>query len=123
MPKHNPHAPAQGEESTELYRSFGASFGKAMNGYQHQVLRAVANWQQEVARFVALRAEHDRQAAQAVAKCDTLPDFLQLQQSWAREAAADYLEEVRRLQALSVQITRAAWTPVGTTPAAGENGP
>lgn len=97
-----------------LYETYAGPLGEAMNRYRRAMVKAVADWQQEVARFVGQRAEHDRRTAQSAARCDSLRALLDLQQSWAREAAADYIEEARKLQTLSTEITRAAWTPLST---------
>jgi hypothetical protein len=64
--------------------------------------------QTEWASFMARRLEHDRATMQRFAGCRDLIEAAKVQQDWFAEAMGAYLEEGRRIAAMTLEPTRAA---------------
>jgi phasin protein len=88
---------------------------QATDGWQ-ACFEACTGWQQELARFADQRMAGNRHTWEALLSSRDLAGLLEVQQSWARQAATDYTQEATRLARLFTSLSL-----TGTTPAVQES--
>lgn len=95
--------------------------GSALNGSLLSVFtntgeayaKAWLEWQQELMRFVSSRLQWDGRVGEALAKCKTLSDVVEVQKDWAMTTAQDYFDEVSRLTQIATKCVP-SWMPLAT---------
>lgn len=72
---------------------------------------ACAGWQQEMARFLAMRLAENQRAWAALLSSRDAAAAIKAQQDWATKAATDYAEEANRLARLVATLSLTGTTP------------
>jgi hypothetical protein len=74
----------------------------------------MAEFNQEMTRFVAERLRYDAEFGHALTGCQSVAQASEMQQEWVKKAADDYLAEAKKLGAIGQKIV----ADVAQTPAA-----
>jgi len=80
---------------------------EAMARMSNTLLDRLAAWQNETARFVAMRLEQDIAGQRDLAACRSPSEALEVCSAFSRKAMQDYLEEAGKVSGLAGDMTRA----------------
>jgi len=89
--------------------------GALMAAFAHSgevFAQACAQWQSEVAAFVAARLKADQELQASLTDCDSPTTLAAVQRDWAKAAAEAYLEESTKLMDIGMAAARdgmASW--------------
>lgn len=71
---------------------------------------ACLEWQQEVLRFAGSRLQWDGKVGEALAKCRTPSEVVEVQRDWAMSTAQEYFDEANRLAQIATKFVP-SWMP------------
>jgi len=84
----------------------------AMTWGAEQALKAMIKYQVESLRFLARRTYCNLEFLRHLRHCADWQNMAHVQQSWFRECAADYGEELARLAGTGFQLARSDFAPL-----------
>lgn len=97
MTQHVSHNEAARPASEDGLSAWNSPTVTALGQASESWVKAYADWQQEVARFIGARLTENQRTQEAFASCKNFADALKVQQEWAFNAAKEYTEEAARL--------------------------
>ncbi|MGC1411464.1 MAG: phasin family protein [Acetobacteraceae bacterium] len=68
------------------------------------VAKTISEWNTEVSHFLSHRVAHNGETLGRMTKCQNLQEVFAIQAQWVREAADDYLKEMRKLMEANSRI-------------------
>ena len=83
------------------------------------IVRSLTQWNNEISRFVGERMSHNALAFHRIAGCYRMPEIIDAETQWMREAFDDYAQESRHLMEANRKLLASL---VGSATEGAENG-
>ena len=108
----NKHVSSGRREVAPKVQEAPASELDAMTWGAEEAVKAIAAYQVESFRFIARRTHCNLELMRHLRHCSNWEDFAKVQQSWFKECAADYGEELSRLASTCFQLAQSDFAPL-----------
>lgn len=108
----NKHVSGAGREILPSAQESQAPEFDAMTWGAEEALKAMVAYQVESLRFMARRTYCNLELMRHLRHCSDWQEMAKVQQSWFKDCAADYGEEVGRLAATGFQLAQSDFAPL-----------
>jgi hypothetical protein len=108
----NKHVSRAEREAASSAQETQASEFDALTWGAEEALKAMVAYQVESLRFIARRTYCNLELMRHLRHCSNWQEMAKVQQSWFKDCAADYGEEVSRLAATGFQLAQSDFAPL-----------
>jgi hypothetical protein len=108
----NKHVSGAEREAASSAKETQAREFDAMTWGAEGALKAMAAYQVESLRFIARRTCCNLELMRRLCRCGNWQEIAQAQQSWFKDCAADYGEELSRLASTGFQLAQSDFAPL-----------
>ena len=103
---------SEAEQQVKSSANIQATEFDALTWGAERALKAMVEYQLESLRFIASRTYSNLEFMRHLRHCAGWEEVAQVQQSWFKERAADYGEELGRLAGTGFELGRSEFTPL-----------
>jgi hypothetical protein len=108
----NKHVSSAGREVASSVQEAPAPEFDALTWGAEEAVKAIAAYQVESLRFIARRTYCNLELMRHLRHCANWQEIAKVQQSWFKECAADYGEELSRLASTGFQLAQSDFAPL-----------